>query len=275
MGDSARGGWNSEAYEDEEALMWASLENLPTYDRLRTSIMKFLEEDPGGGEGNERVLHRGVDVRRLEMNERILFIGRLFKDSEQDHVKFLKKLRDRIDKVEIQLPTVEMEFENLTVEAKCYVPTLPNTACNILESALGMVGNRMAERMKLTFLKNVTGIVKPSRYTMCTYLKPIQRTSAVIVEIPFVLVLAAYYSLIVYAMVSFQWTAAKFFWLFFITFFSFLYFTYYGMMTVPITPNLQVASVFAAAFYSLFNLFSSFFIPKAHYSNDARQWPQC
>ena len=63
-------------------------------------------------------------------------------------------------------------------------------------------------------------------------------------------------------MVSFQWTAAKFFWFFFITFFSFLYFTYYGMMTVSITPNHQVASVFAAAFYALFNLFSGFFIPR-------------
>ncbi|KAF4386874.1 hypothetical protein F8388_006829 [Cannabis sativa] len=44
-------------------------------------------------------------------------------------------------------------------------------------------------------------------------------------------------------MVSFEWRAAQFFWFFFVNFFSFLYFTYYGMMT-------------AAAFYTLFNLFS-------------------
>ncbi|GAB2228064.1 hypothetical protein Droror1_Dr00009894 [Drosera rotundifolia] len=171
MGDSARGRRSSDAYEDEEALMWASLEKLPTYDRLRTSIMKSLVEDSGAGEGNERVLHRGVDVRRLEMNERIQFVDRLFRDSEEDHEKFLRKLRDRIDKVGIQLPTVELRFENLTVEAKCYVgtralPTLPNTTRNILESALGMVGIRMAERVKLTILKNVTGIVKPSRMAL-------------------------------------------------------------------------------------------------------------
>ena len=86
--------------------------------------------------------------------------------------------------------------------------------------------------------------------------------SQVVVEIPYIFVQAAYYSLIVYAMVSFQWTAGKFFWFFFITLFSFLYFTYYGMMTVSLTPNHQVASVFAAAFYALFNLFSGFFIPR-------------
>nr|POF20093.1 isoform 2 of abc transporter g family member 29 [Quercus suber] len=32
-------------------------------------------------------------------------------------------------------------------------------------------------------------------------------------------------------------------------------------MTASMTPNHQVASIFAAAFYSIFNLFSGFFIP--------------
>ncbi|KAL2493149.1 ABC transporter G family member 29 [Abeliophyllum distichum] len=33
-------------------------------------------------------------------------------------------------------------------------------------------------------------------------------------------------------------------------------------MTVSITPNHEVVSIFAAAFYALFNLFSGFFIPR-------------
>jgi ABC-type multidrug transport system permease subunit len=84
----------------------------------------------------------------------------------------------------------------------------------------------------------------------------------VVMEIPYVFVQTTYYTLIVYAMMSFQWTAAKFFWFFFISYFSFLYFTFYGMMTVSISPNHEVAAIFAAAFYSLFNLFSGFFIPR-------------
>lgn len=63
-------------------------------------------------------------------------------------------------------------------------------------------------------------------------------------------------------MVSFEWKVEKVFWFFFVSFFSFLYFTYYGMMTVSITPNHQVASIFGAAFYGVFNLFSGFFIPR-------------
>lgn len=84
----------------------------------------------------------------------------------------------------------------------------------------------------------------------------------VFIELPFVLFQTTYYSLIVYSMVSFEWKVEKFFWFFFVSYFSFLYFTFYGMMTVSITPNHQVASIFAAAFYGIFNLFSGFFIPK-------------
>jgi len=84
----------------------------------------------------------------------------------------------------------------------------------------------------------------------------------VIVEIPYVFTQGLYYTLIVYSMMSFQWTVSKFFWFFFISFTSFLYFTYYGMMMVSITPNQHFAAIFASTFYSLFNLFSGFFIPK-------------
>nr|GEU46188.1 ABC transporter G family member 35-like [Tanacetum cinerariifolium] len=86
--------------------------------------------------------------------------------------------------------------------------------------------------------------------------------SSTYVEIPYVFAQCVYYSLIVYAMVAFEWTAAKFFWLFLINFFSFLYFTYFGMMTISITPNDQIAAIFAAGFYLLFSIFSGFYIPQ-------------
>ncbi|KAI7750120.1 hypothetical protein M8C21_024673 [Ambrosia artemisiifolia] len=84
----------------------------------------------------------------------------------------------------------------------------------------------------------------------------------VIVEIPYVFFQTTYYTLIVYTMVSFEWTAVKYFWFFFIHFLTFLYFTYNGLMAVSLTPNDQFASILTSAFYSLFNLFSGFFIPR-------------
>ncbi|KAG5572720.1 hypothetical protein H5410_062486 [Solanum commersonii] len=83
----------------------------------------------------------------------------------------------------------------------------------------------------------------------------------VISGIPYIIIETTYYTLIVYTMVGFELISAKFFWFYLVTFFSFLYFTYFGMMTIAITPNHNVASIFAATFFSLFNLLSCFFIP--------------
>lgn len=72
-------------------------------------------------------------------------------------------------RVGITLPTVEVRFEHLTVEADCFVgdralPTLPNAARNMAETALSCFGVRMAQKTKLTILKDASGIIKPSRY---------------------------------------------------------------------------------------------------------------
>ena len=71
----------------------------------------------------------------------------------------------------IELPTVEVRFEQLTVQAKCHVgsralPTLLNTARNIAESALGLCGVRLGRQATLTILKDVSGVVRPSRMTL-------------------------------------------------------------------------------------------------------------
>ncbi|QCE08996.1 ATP-binding cassette [Vigna unguiculata] len=156
--------------EDEEALKWAAIERLPTYDRLRTSILQTFAE--GGDHARPNTLqHREVDVRKLDVNERQEFIDRIFKVAEEDNEKYLSKFRNRLEKVGIRLPTVEVRFQNLTVEADSYVgsralPTLPNVALNIAESALGLCGISTAKRTKLTILKDVSGIIKPSRMAL-------------------------------------------------------------------------------------------------------------
>ncbi|XP_058115189.1 ABC transporter G family member 42-like isoform X2 [Magnolia sinica] len=154
--------------DDEEALRWAALEKLPTYERLRTSIFKsYLENE----NQSNQFIHKEVDVRNLNTDERQEFIERIFRVTEEDNEKFLRKFRNRIDKVGIQLPTVEVRFEHLTIEAKCYIgnralPTLINTARNLAESALATVGIRLAKRTTLTILKDASGIIKPSRMTL-------------------------------------------------------------------------------------------------------------
>ncbi|XVF24879.1 hypothetical protein REPUB_Repub13aG0165400 [Reevesia pubescens] len=84
----------------------------------------------------------------------------------------------------------------------------------------------------------------------------------VLIEIPYIFVQAAGYGIIVYAMIGFEWTAAKFFWYLFFMFFTLLYFTFYGMMAVAVTPNHHIAAIVSAAFYGIWNLFSGFIIPR-------------
>ncbi|GLT54285.1 hypothetical protein SLA2020_274960 [Shorea laevis] len=84
----------------------------------------------------------------------------------------------------------------------------------------------------------------------------------VVIELPYVFVQAAAYGVIVYAMIGFEWSAAKFFWYLFFMYFSLLYFTFYGMMAVGVTPNHHIASIIASAFYAIWNLFSGFIIPR-------------
>ncbi|GLT54284.1 hypothetical protein SLA2020_274950 [Shorea laevis] len=84
----------------------------------------------------------------------------------------------------------------------------------------------------------------------------------VVIELPYVFVQTVAYGVIVYAMIGFEWTAAKFFWYLFFMYFSLLYFTFYGMMAVGVTPNHHIASIIASAFYAIWNLFSGFIIPR-------------
>ncbi|KAI3935814.1 hypothetical protein MKX01_032998 [Papaver californicum] len=157
--------------DDEEALRWAALEKLPTYDRLRTSILQSYVDNEQQHHQNQQVVNKEVDVRNLDVSERLAFIERIFKVAEEDNEKFLKKFRNRIDKVGIKLPTVEVRYEHLRIEADCHVgsralPTLINTARNIAESALDTVGISLTKRTKLTILKDASGILKPSRMTL-------------------------------------------------------------------------------------------------------------
>lgn len=80
--------------DDEEALKWAALQKLPTYDRIRTAIMKNV-----GADG--KVSQEEVDVRNLSHEDRQQIISKLLRVTEEDNERFLLKFRERIDRSEI------------------------------------------------------------------------------------------------------------------------------------------------------------------------------
>ncbi|XP_050239632.1 pleiotropic drug resistance protein 3-like isoform X3 [Quercus robur] len=162
-------GGDSILEEDEELeLQWAAIERLPTFKRLRTSVFDI---DHDNGSGKEFKGKRVTDVTKLGAVERYLFIEKLIKHIENDNLRLLQKLRDRIDRVNVKLPTVEVRYTNLFVDAKCEVvqgkplPTLWNSIMSPL-SVFTKVIQCNSQEAKINILKDVSGIIKPSRLTL-------------------------------------------------------------------------------------------------------------
>nr|POF16092.1 pleiotropic drug resistance protein 1 [Quercus suber] len=150
IGSIGRGGssWRSggvDAYsrsfhdeEDEEALKWAALEKLPTFNRLKKGLLTTEE-----GQASE------VDIHNLRHHEK-------------------KRLLDRVG---IELPTIEVRFEHLKVEADVHVgsralPTFFNFFSNVLEGVLIHLHILTSRKKHLSILQDVSGIIKPGRMTL-------------------------------------------------------------------------------------------------------------
>lgn len=73
--------------DDEEALKWATLEKLPTYDRVRRGLLNIGETE-----------QKEIDIRGLGSQEKQILLDRLVRVAEEDNEKFLLKLRERIDR---------------------------------------------------------------------------------------------------------------------------------------------------------------------------------
>ncbi|CAN4105847.1 unnamed protein product [Withania somnifera] len=84
----------------------------------------------------------------------------------------------------------------------------------------------------------------------------------VAIETIYVAIQTFIYSLLLYSMIGFHWTAAKFFWFYFFIFMCFVYFTVYGMMLVALTPSYPIAAIVMTFFLTFWNLFSGFLIPR-------------
>ncbi|EEF43177.1 ATP-binding cassette transporter, putative [Ricinus communis] len=153
----------AEDNDEQTQLQWAAVERLPTLRRITTAL---FEETDGSDSKGKRI----VDVAKLGAQERQMFIEKLIKHVDHDNLRLLKKLRKRIDRVGVQLPTVEVRYRNLCVEAECKVvhgrplPTLWNTARSVLSEFITLPWSR--QEAKISILKDVNGIIKPRRITL-------------------------------------------------------------------------------------------------------------
>ncbi|KAL0536436.1 hypothetical protein IC582_025385 [Cucumis melo] len=146
--------------DDEEALKWASIERLPTYLRVRRGILNLDGESA-----------REIDVQNLGLLERRNILERLVKIAEDDNERFLLKLKNRMERVGLDLPAIEVRFEHLEVEAEAHtagraLPTMFNFSLNMFEGFLSYFHIIPNRKKQLSILHDVSGIIKPGRMTL-------------------------------------------------------------------------------------------------------------
>ncbi|KAI3993041.1 hypothetical protein MKX01_009784, partial [Papaver californicum] len=128
---------------------WAAIDRLPTFTKLRTSLF-----------------YDGVDVKGKRV------INKLINHIENDNLRLLQNIRERIDKVGLKLPAVEVRYTNLSVEAECQVvhgkpfPTLWNSLKSVVSSLPKLFGVIKSQEAKISIIKYVSGIIKPGRMTL-------------------------------------------------------------------------------------------------------------
>ncbi|KAL5735140.1 hypothetical protein ACOSP7_033001 [Xanthoceras sorbifolium] len=169
---SIRDAWNNPAdvfqksgrEEDEEELKWAAIERLPTYNRLTKLMLKKVTE-------NGRVGFEEVDVNDLDLQNKKNIMESVLKVVEEDNENFLLRLRERTDRVGIEVPKIEVRYENLSIQGDAYIgtralPTLLNYSLNAIEGVLGFLKIFPSKKINVKILHDVSGVVKPSRMTL-------------------------------------------------------------------------------------------------------------
>ncbi|KAK1396576.1 hypothetical protein POM88_006439 [Heracleum sosnowskyi] len=150
--------------EDEDDLKWAAIERLPTYDRLRKGFLKQVLE-------NGRIVHAEIDLTHLGVDDKKNLMENVQRVIDDDNERLLQRLRDRIDRVGIDVPKIEIRFQQLSVEGDAFVgsralPTLLNSTINSVEAILGFLRLFPSKKRVVNILHEVSGIVKPSRMTL-------------------------------------------------------------------------------------------------------------
>ncbi|XP_023766490.1 pleiotropic drug resistance protein 2 isoform X1 [Lactuca sativa] len=151
-------------HDDEEELKWAAIERLPTYDRLKKGILKQVLD-------NGQIVHQEIDITNLGSQDKKQLMGSILKVVEEDNEKFLNRVRARTDRVGIDIPKIQVRYKNLSIEGDVHVgsralPTLLNATLNTMEGLLRFFKLIPSKKRVVKILRDVSGIVRPSRITL-------------------------------------------------------------------------------------------------------------
>ncbi|KAF7135655.1 hypothetical protein RHSIM_Rhsim08G0079000 [Rhododendron simsii] len=132
--------WFSEHGRGDHEFEYAAIKTLPPTVQLRTSLSyrDYLSSATDNKGKNIAV----VDIKELRDAERHLFVDNLLKKIEDDNHRLLRKVSQRLNRVGLDFPTVEVRFKNLRVKAE-YLPHEESTPTlwNVLKSIFSVTGD--------------------------------------------------------------------------------------------------------------------------------------
>ncbi|KAH9700610.1 ABC transporter G family member 31 [Citrus sinensis] len=154
----------SNAEEDEEELMWAAIVRLPSQKQRNYAL---LRRTSSGDEAKTET----IDVRKLSRSHRELVVKKALASNDQDNYRLLSAIKERLDRVGLEVPKVEVRLQNLTVATDVKVgsralPTLINATRDVFERVFAGLRIFKPKRHSLTILNDVSAVVKPGRLTL-------------------------------------------------------------------------------------------------------------
>ncbi|XP_019100821.1 PREDICTED: ABC transporter G family member 31 [Camelina sativa] len=162
--------------QDEEDLRWAAIGRLPSQrhggSNLGTTILRRSQTQSqttsGYADGN---VVQTIDVKKLDRADREMLVRQALATSDQDNYKLLSAIKERLDRAGMEVPKIEVRFENLNIEADVQagiraLPTLVNVSRDFVERCLSSLMIIKPKKHKLNILKDISGIIKPGRMTL-------------------------------------------------------------------------------------------------------------
>lgn len=84
-----------EVARDEEELLWAAIERLPSQKRTNFALLRKAASKSAGGQGEKT---ETVDVRKLDRYNRELVVKNALATTEQDNYILLSAIKERLDR---------------------------------------------------------------------------------------------------------------------------------------------------------------------------------
>ncbi|CAH1430816.1 unnamed protein product [Lactuca virosa] len=145
--------------DDEDELKLAAIERLPTYEGSKKEMLKQVPDN-----GRTHTPNTGPLDKKHPMESALKIV-------EEDNETFLRRLRERTDRVGIETPKIEVRYKNLSIEGDVFIgsralPTLLNATLNAIEGFLQVIRLVPSNKQVLKILQDVSGIVRPSRMTL-------------------------------------------------------------------------------------------------------------